>query len=139
MVRRVHSMMDLKYVKGAYMDEIMFEGKPVLFTLEGLDEGKDDEARRYSENVWNWILAHRSRVIAHAPLIANFKNKKWRSDGEPEVTPEEICGYLRRINSVYVTYQGGFDIFFDTNDVFEERSIVVSMGKNFVFEGFKLL
>ncbi len=131
--------MDLKYVKGNYMDEIMFEGKPVLFTLEGLAEGNDGEARRYSEEIWNWVLAHRSRVMAHAPLIANFKNKKWRADGEREVTAEEIRSYLKRINSVYVTYKGGFDIFFDTNDVFRERSIVVSMGKNFVFEGFKLL
>ena len=77
--------------------------------------------------------------MAHAPLIANFKNKKWRSEGEAEVSAEEIRGYLKRINSVYVTYNGGFDIFFDTNDVFQERSIVVRMGRNFVFEGFKLL
>lgn len=131
--------MNLKYVKGNYMDEIMFEDKPVLFTLEGLEEGKEEEAYRYSEEIWNWVLAHRSRVIAHAPLIANFKNKKWRSDEEPEVTAEEIRGYLQRINSVYVTYKGGFDIFFDTNDVFHERSIVVRVGKNFMFEGFKLL
>ena len=68
--------MDLKYVKGSYMDEIMCEGKPVLFMLEGLEEGRDEEARRYGEFVWEWILAHRSRVMAHAPLIANFKNKK---------------------------------------------------------------
>ena len=131
--------MDLKYVKGSYMDEIMCEGKPVLFMLEGLEEGRDEEARRYGEYVWEWILAHRSRVMAHAPLIANFKNKKWRAEGEPEVSAEEICSYLQRINSVYVTYNGGFDIFFDTNNVFEERSIVVSMGKNFVFKGVKLL
>ena len=39
------------------MDEIMFEGKPVLFTLEGLAEGNDGEARRYSEEIWNWVLA----------------------------------------------------------------------------------
>ena len=55
------------------------------------------------------------------------------------MSAEEICGYLQRINSVYVTYNGGFDIFFDTHNVFEERSIVVSMGKNFVFKGVKLL
>ncbi|WP_301860677.1 hypothetical protein [uncultured Megasphaera sp.] len=131
--------MDLKYVKGSYMDEIMFEGKPVLFTLEGLEEGREDEARRYSQEIWDWVLAHRSRVMAHAPLIANLKNKKWRSEGEPEVTSDEIRSYLQRINSVYVTYKGGFDVFFDTNDVFHERSVVVSMGKNFVFEGVKLL
>lgn len=131
--------MDLKYVKGSYMDEIMFEGKPVLFMLEGLEEGRDEEARRYSEAVWEWILAHRSRVMAHAPLIANFKNKRWRSEGEPEVTAEEISSYLQRINSVYVTYDGGFDIFFDTNNVFQERSIVVTIGKNFIFKGVKIL
>ena len=121
------------------MDEIMFENRPVLFTLEGLPEGNDEEAVRYSKQIWEWILEYRVRVIAHAPLIANFKNKKWREDGEPEVTSEEIRGYLERINSVYVQYQGGFDIFFDTNDVFHEHSIVVSMGKNFMFKGFKLL
>lgn len=131
--------MDLRYVKGSYMDEIMFEGKPVLFTLEGLEAGEDEEARRYAQKIWDWVLAHRSRVMAHAPLIATFKNKKWRSEGEREVTADEIRGYLKRINSVYVTYNGGFDIFFDTNDVFQERSIVVRMGKNFIFEGFKLL
>lgn len=131
--------MDLKYVKGSYMDEIMFEGKPVLFMLEGLEAGRDEEARRYSEAVWKWILSHRSRVIAHAPLIANFKNKKWRADGEPEVSAEEISSYLQRINSVYVTYHGGFDIFFDTNNVFQERSIVITIGKNFMFKGVKIL
>ncbi len=131
--------MDLRYVKGTYLDEIMLDGKPVLFTLEGLEAGKEDEARRYSQQIWDWVLAHHSRVMAHAPLIANFKNKKWRSEGEAEVSAEEIRGYLKRINSVYVTYNGGFDIFFDTNDVFQERSIVVRMGRNFVFEGFKLL
>ena len=47
--------MDLKYVKGSYMDEIMCEGKPVLFMLEGLEEGRDEEARRYGEYVWEWI------------------------------------------------------------------------------------
>lgn len=118
------------------MDEIMYEGRPVLFTLE---EGHEEEAQQYGEEVWNWVLAHRSRVIAHAPLIANFKNKKWRSDGEPEVTAEEIRSYLSRITSIYATYKKGFDVFFDTNDVFDERSIVISMGKNFFFEGFKLL
>ena len=131
--------MNLQYVKGSYMDEIMFENRPVLFTLEGLPEGNDEEAVRYSKQIWEWILEYRVRVIAHAPLIANFKNKKWREDGEPEVTSEEIRGYLERINSVYVQYQGGFDIFFDMNDVFHEHSIVVSMGKNFMFKGFKLL
>ena len=93
--------MNLKYVKGSYMDEIMYEGRPVLFTLDGLEEGHEEEAQQYGEEVWNWVLAHRSRVIAHAPLIANFKNKKWRSDGEPEVTAEEIRSYLSRITSIY--------------------------------------
>ena len=131
--------MNLKYVKGSYMDEIMYEGRPVLFTLDGLDEGHEEEAQQYGEEVWNWVLAHRSRVIAHAPLIANFKNKKWRSDGEPEITAEEIRSYLSRITSIYATYKKGFDVFFDTNEVFDERSIVISIGKNFFFEGFKLL
>ena len=57
----------------------------------------------------------------------------------PEEFREEIRGYLKHINSVYVTYRGGFDIFFDTNELFQERSIVVRVGKNFVFEGFSLL
>ena len=105
--------MNLKYVKGSYMDEIMYEGRPVLFTLDGLEEGHEEEAQQYGEKVWNWVLAHRSRVIAHAPLIANFKNKKWRSDGEPEVTAEEIRSYLSRITSIYATYKKGFDVFFD--------------------------
>jgi hypothetical protein len=131
--------MHLQFVKGSYMDEIMFEDKPVLFSLEGLPEGNDEEAARYAQEIWEWILEHRTRVIAHAPLIANFKNKKWREDGEPEISAEEIRGYLNRINSVYVQYKGGFDIFFDTHDVFHERAIVVSMGKNFLFKGFRLL
>ena len=68
--------MNLKYVKGSYMDEIMYEGRPVLFTLDGLDEGHEEEAQQYGEEVWNWVLAHRSRVIAHAPLIANFQEQE---------------------------------------------------------------
>lgn len=131
--------MDLKYVKGSYMDEIMIDDKPVLFTLEGLEEGKDAEALRYSEHIWEWILAHHSRVLAHAPLIANLKNKKWRGEEEKEVTIDEIRGYLKRITSVYATYNGDFDVFFDTNNIFEERSLVVSVGKNFMFKGLKLL
>ena len=55
------------------------------------------------------------------------------------MTAEEIRSYLSRITSIYATYKKGFDVFFDTNDVFDERSIVISMGKNFFFEGFKLL
>ena len=111
--------MNLKYVKGSYMDEIMYEGRPVLFTLDGLEEGHEEEAQQYGEKVWNWVLAHRSRVIAHAPLIANFKNKKWRSDGEPEVTAEEIRSYLSRITSIYATYKKGFDVFFEWNTVLQ--------------------
>ena len=121
------------------MDEVMYGDKPVLFTLEGLGEDQKEEAERYSKKIWDWIHQHHVRVLAHAPLIANFKNKKWRSDGEPEVTAEEIRSYLSRITSIYATYKKGFDVFFDTNDVFDERSIVISMGKNFFFEGFKLL
>jgi hypothetical protein len=132
-------MMELQYLQGSYMDEIMYEDKPVLFSLEGLPPGQEAEASRYAEEVWNWILEHRVRLLAHAPLIANFKNKKWREDHEPEVSAEEIRGYLQRINSVYVKYKGGFDIFFDTNNLFQERSIVVRMGKNFVFEGLQIL
>lgn len=33
--------MNLKYVKGSYMDEIMVDGRPVLFTLDGLPEGQE--------------------------------------------------------------------------------------------------
>ncbi|MCH4178873.1 MAG: hypothetical protein LKF47_03265 [Megasphaera sp.] len=131
--------MDLQYVKGSYMAEIMFEDRPVLFTLEGLDEGRDSEALRYSMMIWDWVKDHRSRVIAHAPLIANFKNKKWRNDDEPEVSAEEIADSLRCINSVHANYEGNFDIFFDAYGLFEERSLVVSMGKNFLFKGFKIL
>lgn len=131
--------MSLQYVKGSYMDEIMYGKKPVLFTLEGLGSDQKDEAIRYSERIWAWIQQHHVRVLAHAPLIANFKNKKWRAEGEPEISAEEIRDYLKQINSVYVTYNGGFDIFFDTNELFQERSIVVRVGKNFVFEGFSLL
>ena len=131
--------MSLQYVKGSYMDEVMYGDKPVLFTLEGLGEDQKEEAERYSKKIWDWIHQHHVRVLAHAPLIANFKNKKWRSDGEPEISAEEIRGYLKHINSVYVTYRGGVDIFFDTNELFQERSIVVRVGKNFVFEGFSLL
>ena len=131
--------MSLQYVKGSYMDEVMYGDKPVLFTLEGLGEDQKEEAERYSKKIWDWIHQHHVRVLAHAPLIANFKNKKWRSDGEPEISAEEIRGYLKHINSVYVTYRGRFDIFFDTNELFQERSIVVRVGKNFVFEGFSLL
>lgn len=121
------------------MAEIMFEDNPVLFTLEGLEKGNDTEALRYGNVIWNWVMDHRSRVIAHAPLIANFKNKKWRDDDEPEVSAEEIAGYLRRINSVHANYNGGFDIFFDAHGMFEERSLVVTVGKNFLFKGFKIL
>ncbi|ERT60406.1 MULTISPECIES: DUF2262 domain-containing protein [Megasphaera] len=131
--------MNLEYVKGSYLDEIMFENKPVLFTLEGLGKGKEEEACRYGQEIWDWILAHRSRVMAHAPLIAKFKNEKWRCEWEDEITPEQVRSYLSRINSVYVTYGKGFDIFFDTSDIFQEHSIVVSMGKNFLFKGFRLL
>ena len=131
--------MNLKYVKGSYMDEIMVDGRPVLFTLDGLPEGHEEQAQQYGEEIWNWVLEHQSQVVSHAPLIAGFKNKKWRSEGEPEVTPEDILGCLQRITSIYATYQEGFDVFFDTNDVFEERSLVISIGKNFFFEGFKLL
>ena len=102
--------MSLQYVKGSYMDEVMYGDKPVLFTLEGLGEDQKEEAERYSKEIWDWIHQHHVRVLAHAPLIANFKNKKWRSDGEPEISAEEIRGYLKHINSVYVTYRGGFDI-----------------------------
>lgn len=131
--------MNLHYAKGSYMDELMFEGRPVLFTLDGLAEGCEEEAQQYAQEIWDWILAHRSRVIAHAPLIANFRNRKWRSEGDREVTAEEIRSCLSRITSVYATYKKGFDVFFDTNDVFDERSIVISMGKNYFFEGLRLL
>lgn len=131
--------MSLQYVKGSYMDEVMYDGKPVLFTLEGLGEDQKEEAEQYSKKIWDWIHEHHVRVLAHAPLIANFKNKKWRSDGEPEISAEEVRGYLKHINSVYVTYKSGFDIFFDTNELFQERSIVVRVGRNFMFEGFSLL
>lgn len=131
--------MDLQFVKGSYMDEIKLGDRHVLFTLEGLDEGQEKEANEYSEKVWNWILQHHSQVLAHAGLIASFKNKKWHVDGAPEVSPEEMREYLNQINSVYVTYEGGFDVFFDTSAIFQERSIVVSVSKNFAFEGFKLL
>ena len=86
--------MSLQYVKGSYMDEVMYGDKPVLFTLEGLGEDQKEEAERYSKKIWDWIHQHHVRVLAHAPLIANFKNKKWRSDGEPEISAEEIRGYL---------------------------------------------
>jgi hypothetical protein len=131
--------MNLQYLQGSYMDEIMFEDRPVLFTLEGLEAGNDAEAIRYGREVWDWIIDHRARVMSHAPMIAKLKNSKWREDDEPETTPEEIQNYLRRISSVYVKYKGGFDIYFDTYDVFHERAIVVHMGKNYVFEGLKLL
>ena len=36
------------------------------------------DTNEYSEKVWNWILQHHSQVLAHAGLIASFKNKKWR-------------------------------------------------------------
>ncbi len=39
--------MSLRYVKGSYMDEILVNGNPVLVVLEGLEEGKEKEARRY--------------------------------------------------------------------------------------------
>ena len=78
--------MNLRYVKGSYIDEIPVEGRPVLFVLEGLEEGRCKEAKTYSEAVWEWILSHRLRVMAHAPLLAKFKNERWRNDGEPEIT-----------------------------------------------------
>lgn len=121
------------------MDEIMVDGRPVLFTLDGLPEGREEQAQQYAEEIWNWVLEHQSQVVSHAPLIAGFKNKKWRSEGEPEVSADDIIGCLQRITSIYATYQEGFDVFFDTNAVFEERSLVISIGKNFFFEGFKLL
>ena len=132
-------MMELKYVHGTYMAEIIDAGKPVLFSLEGLAVDDVEEAQRYGEEIWNWILEHREHLLAHAPLIASFKNKKWREDGEPEVTAEEIAAYLQQINSVYVKYKRGFDIFFDAQELFQERSIVVRIGKNFLFEGLQIL
>ena len=82
--------MNLQYLQGSYMDEIMFEDRPVLFTLEGLEAGNDAEAIRYGREVWDWIIDHRARVMSHAPMIAKLKNSKWREDDEPETTPEEI-------------------------------------------------
>ncbi len=131
--------MNLQYLQGSYIDEIIFEGKPVLFTLEGLGEGNDEEAGRYAQEVWEWVLEHRARVMAHAPMIAKLKNTKWREDDEPETTAEEIQSYLQRINSVYVNYQGGFDVYFDTHDVFHEHAIVFHVGKNYVFQSLQLI
>ena len=43
--------MNLKYVKGSYMDEIMVDGRPVLFTLDGLPEGREEQAQQYAEEI----------------------------------------------------------------------------------------
>lgn len=131
--------MNLQYLQGTYMDEIMYEDKPVLFSLEGLPSGQEEEASRYGNEIWQWILEHRERLMAHAPLIANFKNKKWRGIDEPEVTADDILQYLKRINSVYVQYKGDFDVFFNAPELFQERSIVVRIGKNYLFEGLRIL
>ena len=58
--------MDLQYVKGSYMAEIMFEDRPVLFTLEGLDEGRDSEALRYSMMIWDWVKLYSQSLILQA-------------------------------------------------------------------------
>ena len=118
--------MSLRYVKGSYMDEILVNGNPVLVVLEGLEEGKEKEARR-------------PRVAAHAPLIAKFKNEHWLNDGEPEMTAEQIRASLERINSVYMTYNGDFDVFFATNEIFDNRAVVITMGKDFQFKQLRLL
>ena len=44
--------MSLRYVKGSYMDEILVNGNPVLVVLEGLEEGKEKEARP----AWNGLI-----------------------------------------------------------------------------------
>lgn len=131
--------MNLRYVKGSYIDEIPVEGRPVLFVLEGLEEGRCKEAQTYSEAVWEWILSHRLRVMAHAPLLAKFKNERWRNDGEPEFTADQIRAYLERINSVYVTYNGDFDVFFATNEIFGDYAIVITMSRDYQFKGLRLL
>ena len=131
--------MNLRYVKGNYIDEIIVEGKPVLVVLEGLPEGRDEEAQAYGETVWDWVLAHRMRVLTHSPLIAKFKNERWRNDGDPEVTPEQIRAYLERISSVHITYDGDFDVFFATNEIFDDYAVVISMSRDFQFKGLRLL
>lgn len=131
--------MSLRYVKGSYIDEILVSGNPVLVVLEGLEEGKEKEARRYGKSVWEWILAHRPRVAAHAPLIAKFKNEHWLNDGEPEMTAGQIRASLERINSVYMTYNGDFDVFFATNEIFDNRAVVITMSKDFQFKQLRLL
>ena len=74
--------MNLKYVKGSYMDEIMYEGRPVLFTLDGLEEGHEEELKA--------VLNEES-----APTVLNaFKEKLADMD---EVTPEAVKKAIKAV------------------------------------------
>ena len=38
-----------------------------------------------------------------------------------------------------MTYNGDFDVFFATNEIFDNRAVVITMGKDFQFKQLRLL
>ena len=131
--------MNLQYILGNYIDEIIFEDRPVLFTLDGLADVDKGEADAYGEKIWQWIISHRDRVCTHAQDIAVLKNKRWREEGEPEMSAEEVWPFLKCIASIYVIHGKGFYVYFDTGQLFPEHSVVLHMGDDFVFRGVLIL
>ena len=68
--------MDLKYVKGSYMDEIMCEGKPVLFMLEGWKKAGTKKLAAMANTYGNgfWRTAPALWPTRPSSLILKIKN-----------------------------------------------------------------
>ncbi|WP_288798340.1 hypothetical protein [uncultured Megasphaera sp.] len=131
--------MELNYMKGTYVDELLWNGHPVLFVLEGLGKEEKIKAQQYGEMIWHWIVTHSHEFAKKASHIAAFKNKKWRAEEEGEVSSADVMRCFESITSVHSTYEKGFDVFFDGRSLFRERSIVIHVGRNYVLEGVQLL
>ncbi len=127
------------YAEPGFITEMMVDDKPVLLSVEPFAADQQEEAEKYAQEVWEWLLSQRGRIEDEALRIVSLKNAHWLEVGEPPMTVEDMLPHLQTVAAVYARGDEGIMIYFDVGDVFAGNSVVVLISPTYTFRGIQIM
>ena len=106
--------------------ETEWNGQAVEVTLPEHDDKPDEDALKTAHALWSDEEKWNQRIEDYAVReLLDLRNDSWREDDDPELTAEAFIARMT-LTMVSISYDGGFEFWYDDGEMFGGHTIMVS-------------
>ena len=119
---------------GDFEATILGEERTFQMTLLDFDENQTDQAVALTSKICNWLSSnlHTVKIFSASKLI-ELKNSTWLEEDEGPINEQDFINTIE-LEAINAYSDGGFNIFFNDNDLFWGYNIVVNVCGDFTLK-----